>query len=159
MKSYRKAKSCEWSLESGSVVCFYQSLAHLRLQTAVNNVRRKLTNTGTYSAAQNWNTRWHVQCQVCRRAETLSYGGLTMFGLLSLLRSLDRRHTDATFITWRMELQPTGQEKSSVSSVFGPDTVMAGTTQAEMRTLFGSVISGTSSMVVSHDPDGLQTTF
>lgn len=135
MKKFRKAKKCEWSLANGSIVCFYLSLAHLRSQTCVERDRVLADRARTLSV------QIHMQCPVCRRADTLSFAGLTSYGVQSLSRSLEVSRIGGTSIIWRMEQQPTVQESGSVTRVFGRETLMAGTRRAELLTLFGRLTS------------------
>ena len=148
MKRSRKARSCEWLLPSGLVVCSYLSLAHLRLLTGAKHVRQERMKSGQ-SDIVGVDMRLHCMCQVCRRAQTFSTVGSSTSLPELWLKSSDRRRTGDTSITWRMELQPTGQARSSVTSVFGPETVMDGTTAAELLTLFGANTPGSSNMAVS----------
>ena len=152
MRSKRKAKSCEWQLSSGSVVCVYLSLAHLRLQTGVEYAKSWETKMGR-STAGVVDMRLHCQCRGCRRAETFSLGGLSTSIVELWLRNSARLRHEDTSITWRMELQPIGQERSSVSSVFGPDTVMAGTLRAELETVIGANTPGLSNTAGSRDQE------
>lgn len=123
----RLLKSCERRYEDGFVRC--NSLSFGLLLLRVSDVFAKELDTKLTLGMT-------IQCQVCKRAENWYSSGWSTQRLHLLLKSLETADA-GTSMLWRMELQPTGQAKSTAFHAMPEQGIVSTTIRGEMQATIG----------------------